>query len=375
MRSCGIAGNRRFANRRWWIAAVAVCSLIVGSGHLWGGTDSMGRKPWAMYKGGDGPGRGKRIVLISGDEEYRSEQALPQLGKILAKHHGFDCAVLFAVDPATETINPNVLDNIPGLAALDEADLMIIFTRFRALPDDQMRHIDAYLKRGGPVIGIRTATHAFKFPADNRWVHYSNGYNGPQKAWRDGFGRLVLGEKWISHHGRHKHESTRGIIAPGAASHPITRGLRNGDIWGPSDVYGVRLPLPGDSKPIVLGQVVKRKGPFVENDPFYGMRPDDGPPVAAKNDPMMPIAWTRTYQVPGGKSGRAFASTIGAATDLANAGVRRLLVNAVYWALGMADVLPAGGAKVDLVGPYKPDGFGFRPNDYWRAKALRPSEQ
>src|ERR1700689_524669 len=85
---------------------------------------------WVVYKGGDGPGQGKNIVLISGDEEYRSEEALPQLAKVLAKHHGFTCTVLFAIDPKDGTINPNV-SNIPGLEALKSADLMVIFTRFR----------------------------------------------------------------------------------------------------------------------------------------------------------------------------------------------------------------------------------------------------
>src|SRR6476659_619059 len=74
---------------------------------------------WVTYTGTDGPGKGKHIVLISGDEEYRSEESLPQLGKILAKHHGFKCTVLFAIDPKTGTINPEVKDNIPGLEALD----------------------------------------------------------------------------------------------------------------------------------------------------------------------------------------------------------------------------------------------------------------
>ena len=116
-----------------------------------------------------------------------------------------------------------------------------------------------------------------------------------------------MGEHWINHHGNHKHESTRGIIAPGAAEHPILRGIKSGEIWGSTDVYGVRLPLPGDSQPLVLGEVIARKGEFNESDRFYGMRPDDGPAVSGeKNNPMMPIAWTKTYEMPGGKPGRAF---------------------------------------------------------------------
>ena len=120
-----------------------------------------------VYDGFDGPGKGKHIVFVSGDEEYRSEEALPQMAKILAKHHGFKCTVLFAIDPKDGTINPNV-SNIPGLEALKTADLMFIFTRFRDLPDDQMAHIVDYIESGKPIIGIRTATHAFSIKGDKK---------------------------------------------------------------------------------------------------------------------------------------------------------------------------------------------------------------
>src|SRR6476659_8403021 len=114
--------------------------------------------PWAVYQGsGEGVGKGKHIVLVSGDEEYRSEEALPQLGKILAKHHGFKCTVLFAIDPTTGIINPNVNNNIPGLENLKTADLMVIFTRFRNLPDEQMKYVADYIQAGKPVVGLRTA--------------------------------------------------------------------------------------------------------------------------------------------------------------------------------------------------------------------------
>jgi hypothetical protein len=338
-------------------------------------TYSFAAQQWILYEGSDGPGRGKHIVLVSGDEEYRSEEALPQLGKILATHHGFRCTVLFAIHPESGVIDPNVTSNIPGLEALASADLMIIFTRFRNLPDAQMRHIDAFLKAGKPVIGIRTATHAFRFRGDSPWAHYGNGYRGDKQAWTGGFGRLVLGEKWISHHGRHKHESSRGVIPASARNHPIARGIKDGDIWGPSDVYGVRLPLPGDSAPVVLGQVMQRKGEFKPDDPFFGMRPDDGPPVSGKkNDPMMPIVWTKTYQIPGGKPGRVVTSTIGASTDLVAAGTRRVLVNAAYWCVGMEDAIPAGGTKVTLVGEFKPTAYSSHRGTYWADRNLKPAD-
>jgi hypothetical protein len=305
---------------------------------------SLAADPWLVVEGGEGPGKGKRIVLVSGDEEYRSEEALSQLAKILAKHHGFHCTVLYAIDPKTGAIDPNTVDNIPGLEALRAADLMVIATRFRNLPDGQMKEIDDYLRAGKPVVGMRTATHAFNVPKDRAFHHYSWDQKGEKLP--QGFGRQVLGETWISHHGSHGHESTRGIIAPDAKDHPILRGIKDGDIWGPTDVYGVRLPLPGDSRPLVLGQVL------------VGMKPDDKPVEGKKNDPMMPVAWTKTSSVAGGPAGRVFTTTMGAATDLLAAGTRRLLVNACYWATGLEDRI-AATSNVDLVGTFEPTPFGF----------------
>ncbi len=333
-------------------------------------------KEWLVFEGNKSDA--KHVVLISGDEEYRSEEALPQLAKILSKRHGFKCTVLFAQDPEKPGIvNGNYVRNIPGLSALKTADMMVIFTRFRALPDNQMQHIDNYLKAGKPVLGIRTATHAFNFSKDSTstFAHYGNYYKGDKTEWIDGFGRLVLGENWVNHHGHHKHQSTRGVIAKGADNAEIVNGLSDTDIWGPTDVYGVRLPLPGDSKPIILGQVINRKGEYDENDIFFGMKPTDNE-IATENhngdkvnDILMPIAWTKSYTLPGSnKTGKAFASTIGAATDMLNEGVRRLLVNGIFWAMELP--IPAK-ADVSLVGDYTPSAFGFKKDAYWIEKQLK----
>ena len=287
-----------------------------------------------------GPGSGKRIVLISGDEEYRSEQALPQLAKILTVRHGFECTVLFAIDAKDGTINPDQRDNIPGLEALDHADLMVIFTRFRDLPDAQMKHIVDYVESGRPIVALRTATHSFDLKTSKTYQRYS--WNS--KDWDGGFGRQVLGETWIDHHGDHGKQSTRGIVVTGQEGHPILRGIRSGGIWAPTDVYKVRLPLPGDSQPLILGQVLQ------------GMKPSDPPVAGVKNDPMMPVAWTKTY---GGKgSARVFTTTMGAAVDLENESLRRLIVNACFWATGLENRIPPR-TNVDLVGDYKPLSFGF----------------
>ncbi len=341
-------------------------------------------KQWLTF---EGKASMPNIVFVSGDEEYRSEEALPQLAKILSTTHGFNCTVLFAQDPAKPgVINPNYVQNIPGLESLKAADLMVISTRFRTLPEDQMQYIDDYLMSGKPVIGLRTATHAFNFSkidSTSKWKKYSNSFDS-EDEWKDGFGRLVLGEKWISHHGNHKHQSTRGVAAPGMETHPILNGIAQGEIWGSTDVYGVRLPLPGDSQPIVLGQVTNRAGEYNDQDSLFGMRFTDnniagieiekdkeGKEVKInRNDPMMPIAWTKSYQIPGGQKGKAFASTIGAATDLLTEGTRRLLVNSVFWCL---DLNVPDKADVNLIGDYNPSPYSFKDDQYWLDKNLTVS--
>ncbi len=311
--------------------------------------------PWVVYEGGDGPGKGKHVVLVSGDEEYRSEEALPQLAKILATHHGFKCTVLFAIDPKDGTINPDRNDNVPGLDALKSADLMIVSLRFRNLPDEQMKPFIDYVESGKPIVGLRTATHSFNIPGGKTYSKYSYNYN--KKDFDGGFGRQVLGETWVNHHGHHGKESTRGLIAPGQEQNPILRGIKDGDIYGPTDVYTVKLPLPGDSKPLIMGQVLT------------GMKRDDKPLEGKKNDPMMPVAWTKSYTGEAGKAARVFTTTMGASQDLESEGLRRLLVNAAYWGVGLEEKIPEK-AKVDIVGEYK--ASPFRTGGY--QKGIKPEE-
>jgi len=305
--------------------------------------------PWIVFPGGEGPGQGKHIVLVTGDEEYRSEESMPQLAKILALSHGFKCTVLFAINKQTGEVDPQTNDNIPGLQALQSADLMVLFLRWRELPDEQMKHIIDYTDSGRPIVALRTATHPFRYVKhlDSPYAKYSF----KDKTFEGGYGRQVLGETWISHYGLHQRESTRGIIAPGMQRHPIVRGI--GEIWGPSDVYAITT-LCGDCQPLVLGQVLS------------GMEPSSEPNLAKQ---PVPIAWTKSYTGAQGKAARIFTTTMGHGGDLQNEGFRRLLVNACYWAMGMDDKIPAK-SKVDLVGPYDPNPIGTAKHK----KGLKPAD-
>ena len=324
--------------------------LVLAAGLVCLAATRLAAEPWVVYEGGEGAGQGKHIVFVTGDEEYRSEESMPQLAKILAVQHGFKCTVLFAINEETGEIDPQTLDNIPGLEALTTADLMVLFLRFRELPDEQMKLIIDYTNSGKPIVALRTATHPF-FYRRHKDSPYAK-YSWQNKEFQGGYGRQVLGETWISHYGHHQRESTRGLIAKGMEDHPIVKGIE--DIWGPSDVYGITT-LSGDSKPLIMGQVL------------LGMDPKDKPNPDKK---LVPVAWTKTYTGEKGKTARVFTTTMGHGGDFKNEGFRWLMVNACYWAMGMEDKIPAR-SKVDIVGEYDPNPIGsgghkkgLKPSDY-----------
>jgi hypothetical protein len=298
---------------------------------------TLAADPWLVFEGKKGPGKGKHVVLISGDEEYRTEESLPMLGRLLAEKHGFKATVLFAIDPTTGEINPDEQTNIPGIESVDSADFVILGLRFRELPDDKMKHLVDYVDSGKPLLGLRTSTHAF---------HYSRNKQSPYASWSfnsdGGFGRKILGETWVSHHGDHGKQSTRGLVEEANKSHPLLRGVE--DVWGPSDVYGITT-LPDDATVLLRGQVLT------------GMKPDDAPLDGAKNEPMMPVAWIRERKLDGGKTQKVICTTMGAATDMVHPGLRRFIVNATYDACGLQ--VPAK-LDADPLGEFKPSAFGFK---------------
>ena len=307
-------------------------------------------KDWVVYEGRQGPGKGKQIVFLTGDEEYRSEEGLPQLARILAERHGFKCTVLFSVNPKTGEIDPNTKNNEPGIEALDSADLCVMLLRFREWPDEQMKHFVDYYLAGKPFIALRTSTHAFQYDQNSESPYKK--FHWQSREWPAGFGKQVLGETWVNHWGNHKKEATRGVIEAAARDHPVLRGVR--DLFGDTDVY--EAAPPADATVLVRGQVLK------------GMNPGDAPADYRKknargveqgvNEPMMPVVWTRHYQNEAGRTNRILTTTLGAATDLQNEGLRRLLVNAAYWAVGLETKIPAK-ANVDYVGEYHPTMYGF----------------
>ena len=317
---------------------------------------------WVSYPAREGPGQGKHLVFLTGDEEYRSEEGLPMLAKVLSQRHGFKCTVLFSLD-ADGTINPDKAGNLSAPEMLDSADGIVMQLRFRHWSDDAMKHfVDAYY-RGVPIVGLRTSTHAFQYPKNSQSVYksYTN------------FGKNVFGEGWVTHWGPNNKGATRGIIEPSAKDEPILRGVT--DIFGDSGVYEVHPP--SDVKILVRGQVLKA---MKQTDPPADYKKKTFDKVEqGVNDPMMAVAWTRVHKNPAGKENRVFCTTMGAATDLKSEGLRRLVVNAVYWGFGL-DV-PAK-ADVAYVGDFNPTRYaargykkGVKPADLSLSKTPPPPEK
>jgi type 1 glutamine amidotransferase len=241
------------------------------------------------------------VAFVTGDDEYRSEVTMPMIAKILSDEHGMRTSVAYARP------KPQTKEHIEGLEALDNADLMVIFTRFRQLPDEELQHILDFTKSGKPMIGLRTTTHAFQYPDGH-----------PRQDLNDGFGRDIFGQKWIVHHG---HESTTDVaIHEGGSAHPILRGIE--PFHARSWLYHV-APLHGDDNTILLDGTSVNSSRMDRQDEF---------PLT------QPVAWTRTY-----RGARVFFTTLGHPADFEQESMRRLLINAIYWALGTE--VPRGGAK------------------------------
>lgn len=297
-----------------------------------------------QFKGTEGKsGNGKHIVLLAGDEEYRSEESCPMLAKILSKHHGFDTTVLFSLDEGGN-VDPNNQKNIPGTEAIKTADLVIMGLRFRNLPDDQLQPLADYINAGNPVFGFRTSTHAFQ----------AKGNKLGGIDWTK-FGPDILGEGWAGHYGHHAVQGARGVPNPAHAKHPVLNGVT--DIFAESDVYGVKRVTDENATVLVHGVVTATL--LADSADVAGKEPQ-------------PSLWIRDYQTPQGGRGKAICSTMGSSCDLDNEGLRRLFINTAFFLSGVE--VPEK-ADVTFVDPFAPSRFQFiKEEGHFKKLGLKPAD-
>ena len=117
------------------------------------------------------------LVFVVGENEYRSEVTMPALAQVLADHYGFRTTILI-----DDVLQGGEANSINGLDALETADLLVLYLRFRQLPDAQLALLQKYIDRGGPIVAFRTTTHAFDYEAEDQ-----------RATWWNNFGARELG--------------------------------------------------------------------------------------------------------------------------------------------------------------------------------------
>jgi type 1 glutamine amidotransferase len=215
--------------------------------------------------------------------------------------------------------------SIPGLRALREADAAVFFMHLRALPAQQVKEIEDYVASGRPVLGLRPATHAF---------HYKH---GPYRRLNTGFGKDIFGQKAISHDGQGS--TSQALLDKDAQAHSILRGLPDA-----FDLYSRLYVMPRDNTRISEDCQVLLSG--------RAMREVDG--EAQSVGDIQPLAWTRERALPGGKTQRVFYTSLGHARDFLDLPCRRLMLNAIYWAVGLEREIPDRGVNAPMPEAYAP---------------------
>lgn len=253
------------------------------------------------------------LVFVVGDHEYSSEETLPLMAAELEKNYGFRTIVLKSEPDHTSE------ENIPGLEALEEADLAVFYLRWRRLPEDQIKYIDDYLKSGRPVMGFRTSTHAFNYPEGH-----------PLEKW-NAFGEFALGGPGGWGVGGHRHygntSSTDVYVVPEQSEHPILKGL-DPDFHVRSWLYHVLPDYPlKDATTLLMGKTTDKE---------------------AEDAIDNPVAWT--WQTAAG--GKVFTTTLGHPEDFDNENMQHLIINAVHWATDQP-VPDQWAGKIEINVPYR----------------------
>ena len=208
------------------------------------------------------------VHIISGSKEYQSEASLREFASVLEKK-GVKTRASWAQDSGP---------TLPNAEAIPAADLLIVFARRLKLPEEQMKLVRAHWEAGKPIVGIRTASHA--------WGDKANPDNAT-------FDRKVLGGNYLGHYGDEKIEVT---LAADQASHPVLAGVK-----------------PFVSRKLYkAGELAPTATPLLWGDNGKGRHV---------------VGLANEYN-----GGRVFYTSLGVPDDFRDGNFRRLLLNAIYWA-------------------------------------------
>ncbi len=230
----------------------------------------------------------RNLVMMIGEDEYKTEESLPAFAKSDLEPLGFQVTTILA-----DSQNKN---HFPGLIeALKQADVLLVSVRRRLPPEEELAAIRAHIAAGKPVVGIRTASHAFCY---RDAAAQKEALAAGSAAWPE-FDAEVFGGHYTNHHGNGP--KTTVTVAEGATEHAILRGIASEKLIGNGSLYLVR-PLVDSATPLLMGSI--------------------------PNQEPEPIAYTN---LAGPQKTRTFYTSLGHIDDFANPQFRKLLVNAIFW--------------------------------------------
>lgn len=233
------------------------------------------------------PAQAANLVFMIGEDEYLTWETLPEFAKKDVEPLGHHVTIIHA-DSADKNHFPGLIE------ALKDADLLLVSVRRRTPLKEQLDAVRAYLAAGKPLIGIRTASHAFALRPKDTLI------DDKHANWQE-FDPEVLGGNYSNHH--RGEDKTILTIAPGAESHSILKGIALSELVGNGTLYK-NTPLAKTATPLLIGTI--------------------------PNQPPEPVAWTHRY---GTKQAKVFYTSLGHVDDFKEPAFRRLMLNAIAWTL------------------------------------------
>jgi len=208
-----------------------------------------------------------KLCVISGSFEYDSETSLKIFSEYMTKNH----------DVEMELIIYKNEDNDVSLEPIESTDVLLVFTRRLNTSGKELQRFQDYCNKGKPIVGIRTASHAFQ-----NWLV---------------FDKEVLGGNYQGHYGGGPIAHVE--INPDAKDHPILKDITPFDSYG--SLYK-NIPIADDASLLLTGKTEKE---------------------------FEPVAWTRLSH-----GGRVFYTSLGHQKDFEVNMFLKLLANAVFYVAG-----------------------------------------
>lgn len=317
-----LAGTSTPARKRRWAAfptsdrfvllfltSVIAAPILHGAPSLSRAPDSIEARPESRDADRvQGKGPRPKVVFVIGENEYHTWETLPEFARSELEPRGVDCAFVHA-PPRDGSMD------FAGYEVIPEADLLFISVRRRTPAGEMLAMIREHVAAGKPVVGIRTASHAFAAtPPDP-----------DHAAWPE-FDAEVLGGNYQGHYGNKPPDDppTRVRRVAAAAGHPVLRGVPAGWMEVTSHLYRNR-GASGTIVPLMEGRV-------------------------GGETTIEPVAWVRQAE-----DRRVFYTSLGSRDDFRLPAFRRLLLNGTLWALDRS--IPAEvAAPATKAGPISEKG-------------------